>query len=140
MLLQTFGELTDVVVMRDKASGKSRGFGFVTFKDPDHVQAVIAGNGNHEIRKRKVDVKSAVRREEMDKADRRGGSAPEDDGPVKKVFVGGLSGESREEDVREYFAKFGALAEVQIMVDAATQRSRNFGFVTFESSDSVKVW
>jgi RNA recognition motif-containing protein len=25
------------------------------------------------------------------------------------------------------------------MVDAATQRSRNFGFVTFESTDSVKV-
>mmetsp|Transcript_21874 Transcript_21874/g.34281 ORF Transcript_21874/g.34281 Transcript_21874/m.34281 type:complete len:80 (+) Transcript_21874:158-397(+) len=29
-----YGELTDVVVMRDKMSGKGRGFGFVTFADP----------------------------------------------------------------------------------------------------------
>jgi RNA recognition motif-containing protein len=39
----------------------------------------------------------------------------------------------------ENFFCFFCQAEVQIMVDAATQRSRNFGFVTFESTDSVKV-
>eukprot|EP00277_Geminigera_cryophila_P047580 CAMPEP_0173071612 /NCGR_PEP_ID=MMETSP1102-20130122/9333_1 /TAXON_ID=49646 /ORGANISM="Geminigera sp., Strain Caron Lab Isolate" /LENGTH=273 /DNA_ID=CAMNT_0013940139 /DNA_START=89 /DNA_END=907 /DNA_ORIENTATION=+ len=138
---ETFGELTDVVVMRDKQTGRGRGFGFVTFADSANVDKVIVDNGKHEIKGRSVDVKSAVKREEMDKSDRRGygSSAPaEDDTPVKKVFVGGLDANTGEDDLKEYFGKFGAVAEVQIMVDPNTQRSRNFGFVTFESADSVK--
>ena len=62
---ETFGELTDVVVMRDKMTQKGRGFGFVTFKDAAHVDKVLADKDNHEIKGRTVDVKSAVRREEM---------------------------------------------------------------------------
>jgi len=37
---QTFGELTDVVVMRDKQTGRGRGFGFVTFADSANVDKV----------------------------------------------------------------------------------------------------
>jgi len=44
---------------------------------------VIEDNGKHEVRGRKVDVKSAVRREDM--APQRG-AAPEEDAPVKKVI------------------------------------------------------
>lgn len=29
-----FGNVVDVAIMRDKSSGKSRGFAFVTFKEP----------------------------------------------------------------------------------------------------------
>ena len=47
-----------------------------------HIQ-VIEDNGKHEVRGRKVDVKSAVRREDM--APQRG-AAPEEDAPVKKVI------------------------------------------------------
>ena len=38
---QTYGELTDVVVMRDKMTNRSRGFGFVTFKDSSKVDEVL---------------------------------------------------------------------------------------------------
>lgn len=113
MHFEKFGELTDVVVMRDKATHKGRGFGFVTFKDEKNVDKVIECKGDHEIRGRQVDVKSAVRREEIEKPDRRGGpSASYDDGPIKKVFVGGLDNNTGEEEVRKYFSKFGNLEEV----------------------------
>lgn len=36
-----FGEVTECTVMRDGTSGRSRGFGFLTFKDPKVVNVVM---------------------------------------------------------------------------------------------------
>ena len=36
-----FGEVAECVVMRDGASGRSRGFGFLTFRDPKTVNVVM---------------------------------------------------------------------------------------------------
>ena len=39
---QPYGDITDAVVMRDKMTQKSRGFGFVTFASADSVERVLA--------------------------------------------------------------------------------------------------
>ena len=36
-----FGEVVECTVMRDGATGRSRGFGFLTFKDPKTVNIVM---------------------------------------------------------------------------------------------------
>lgn len=38
-----YGEITDCFVMRDKATGKPRGFAFCCFKDPEVAQSVVTG-------------------------------------------------------------------------------------------------
>ena len=37
-----FGEVIDCVVMKNADTGRSRGFGFVTFSNPSNVDAVLA--------------------------------------------------------------------------------------------------
>lgn len=50
----------------------------------------------------------------------------------KKIFVGGLAPTVTEQDFRRYFQEFGRTTDAVVMMDRDTQRSRGFGFVTFE--------
>ena len=54
-----FGTIKDAIIMRDRATDRSRGFGFVTFVDSASVAAVLAEQ-YHELDGRKVEVKPAM--------------------------------------------------------------------------------
>ncbi|CAN0878044.1 Heterogeneous nuclear ribonucleoprotein 1, partial [Linum grandiflorum] len=120
-----FGEITDAVIMLDRHSGRPRGFGFVTFSDSVVADRVL--KQEHIIDDRTVEVKKTVPREDMDFKGIR----------VKKIFVGGLPPSLTEDDLKDYFIFYGSVTEYQIMYDHTTGRSRGFGFVTFDSEDSV---
>ncbi|XP_062040910.1 cold-inducible RNA-binding protein [Lepus europaeus] len=55
-----------------------------------------------------------------------------------KLFVGGLSFDTNERSLEQVFSKYGQIAEVVVVKDRETQRSRGFGFVTFENIDDAK--
>jgi RNA-binding protein Musashi len=60
-----------------------------------------------------------------------------------KLFIGGLSWETDEAKLQAYFSQFGTLTAVEIKRDAedkldpSVKRHRGFGFVTYESPESV---
>lgn len=123
----TFGEIEEAVIMRDKATGNSRGFGFVTYTDASALDSVLSGE--LELEGRKVDCKAAVPKDSVGQV-----SA----GRTCKIFVGGLSPDTTNEGLTNYFSNYGAITEAIVMMDNSTGRSRGFGFVTFESDDSVE--
>ncbi|KAB8275602.1 hypothetical protein BDV30DRAFT_207692 [Aspergillus minisclerotigenes] len=43
-----FGEVLDAIVMKDRETGRSRGFGFVTFSAQTEADAAIAGLNDQE--------------------------------------------------------------------------------------------
>ncbi|MBD2681702.1 MULTISPECIES: RNA-binding protein [Nostoc] len=49
------------------------------------------------------------------------------------IYVGNLSYEVREDDLRQVFAEYGTVKEVQLPIDRETGRVRGFGFVQMES-------
>ena len=55
-----------------------------------------------------------------------------------KVFVGGLSWNTDDEGLRQAFSDFGQVTEAKVITDRETGRSRGFGFVTYDSPDSVQ--
>lgn len=121
-----FGEITEVMVMKDPTTRRSRGFGFITFGDPASVDKVLA-HGTHELDGKKIDPKVAFPRRAHPKMVTR----------TKKIFVGGLSAPTTLEDVKSYFEQFGPIEDAMLMFDKQTNRHRGFGFVTFQSEDVV---
>ncbi|WMV14865.1 hypothetical protein MTR67_008250 [Solanum verrucosum] len=55
----------------------------------------------------------------------------------RKIFVGGLPMNLSEEDFKRYFEKFGTIEQVNLISDKETKTPRGFGFVTYDSEESV---
>ena len=55
----------------------------------------------------------------------------------RKLFVGGLSWETKEPQLKEYFEKFGEIESVNLKLDPVTGRSRCFAFMVFKETSSV---
>jgi len=125
MLFETFsqfGQVVDAVVM--ERNGHPRGFGFVTFKDKNTINAVLAVGVT--IDGREVDLKRAVPAEDMVFC-------------PSKVFVGGLSQSVDKAALKQHFEAFGEVKDAVVMIDRATSRSRGFGFVRFATAEGVEA-
>ncbi|SPR01967.1 unnamed protein product (mitochondrion) [Plasmodiophora brassicae] len=124
---EQFGALEEAIIMRDKATGQSRGFGFVTFMSPDPVPTVLAQS--LELDGRQIDPKVAVRKEEMD---RRNANLLPRDAPDRKIFVGSVPPEVTADAFRTYFEAFGPTQEAVLM-------KQGYGFVRFLEQSSVEA-
>lgn len=56
-----------------------------------------------------------------------------------KIFIGGLPVSTSDEDLFNYFSKFGPVRECNIIADRASGLSRGFGFVDFVYPESVRI-
>merc|ERR1719464_1335942 len=119
-----FGTVTDVLVMKDPITQRSRGFGFITFSNPDAVDRVLSVP-SHCLDGKKIDPKHATPKSKS-KANK-----------TKKIFVGGVSQETSSDEVKAYFNQFGKVDEAVMLMDQQTKRHRGFGFVTFEHEEAV---
>ncbi|KAH0834018.1 hypothetical protein J3R83DRAFT_11254 [Lanmaoa asiatica] len=104
-------------IMRDP-DGRSRGFAFLTFEEPESVNAVLSRD--HILDGKSIDPKRAIPREEHLRNTR--------------YFVGGLAPITTADSMREFFSAFGKVVDATVMVDRESGRSKGFGFVTFEDA------
>lgn len=123
-----FGEVVDAIVM--ERDGQPRGFGFVTFADPNIGPYLL--QQQHFIDGKEVEVKLAVPQEQIS-----GTPQPAVANKPKKIFIGGLSQSTTKEALAEYFGRFGILEDYVVMTDQAGT-SRCFGFVTFSTPEEAE--
>uniref|UniRef100_A0A8C7BWG1 RRM domain-containing protein n=1 Tax=Neovison vison TaxID=452646 RepID=A0A8C7BWG1_NEOVI len=97
----------------DPVTGRSRGFGIVLFKDAATVGKVL------ELKEHKLDALKGKER-------------------PKKVFVGGLSPDTSEERIKEYFGDFGEIEYIELPMDTKTNERRGFCFITYTDKEPVK--
>ncbi|GAV52824.1 hypothetical protein ZYGR_0AI01060 [Zygosaccharomyces rouxii] len=116
-----YGRVIDLKIMKDTNTGRSRGFGFLTFDSSSSVDEVV--KTQHILDGKVIDPKRAIPREEQDK--------------TGKIFVGGIGADVRPKEFEEFFAQWGTIIDAQLMLDKDTGRSRGFGFVTYDSPDAV---
>ncbi|CAH2044830.1 unnamed protein product [Thlaspi arvense] len=136
----SFGEVVEAVIMKDRNTGRARGFGFVVFADPAVAEIVV--KEKHNIDGRFVEAKKAVPRDDQNTINKSSKSNSIQGSPVsgrtKKIFVGGLPSSITESEFKMYFEEFGTTTDVVVMYDHNTQRPRGFGFVTYDSEEAVE--
>ncbi|XP_048877286.1 heterogeneous nuclear ribonucleoprotein D-like [Brienomyrus brachyistius] len=121
--LSKFGEVLDCTIKTDPITGRSRGFGFVLFKDADSVEKVLEFK-EHKLDGKLIDPKRA--------------KALKGKEPPRKVFVGGLRPETSEDEIREYFGGFGTIDSIELPMDTKTKERRGFCFVTYVEEEPVQ--
>lgn len=151
---EQYGPVVSVEVMRDRNTGDPRGFAFVVFKDIETVDLVMK-EARHEINHKIVDVKRAQARgvappsiHRNDAAAAAGDDAsaeashPQGGGGVgaqvenNKVFIGGIPPNVDRDELKRIFEAFAPVVDSIVMMDQQMQRSRGFGFVTFEQGSN----
>lgn len=63
-MFSPYGEIVEAVVISDKYSGRSKGFGFVTFADAKSAQEAIEAMNGKEVEGRELRVNEAKAQEE----------------------------------------------------------------------------
>ncbi|GAB4826488.1 hypothetical protein Ancab_033383 [Ancistrocladus abbreviatus] len=135
---QNFGDVVEAVIMKDRTTGRARGFGFVIYADPAVAERVV--KQKHMLDGRTVEAKKAVPRDDQHIPSKNNSSILGSPGPArtKKIFVGGLPSTVTESDFKRYFDQFGLITDVVVMYDHNTQRPRGFGFITYDSEEAVE--
>jgi len=56
----------------------------------------------------------------------------------RKLFIGGISYETTDESMKDYFGKYGSITDCVVIKDNDSGKSKGFGFVTFEIEEEVR--
>ncbi|XP_064490148.1 CUGBP Elav-like family member 2 isoform X6 [Ornithodoros turicata] len=118
-MFEEFGPVYQINVLRDKATGTSRGCCFVTFYT--RKAALDAQNEMHNM-KTLPGMHHPIQMKPADSENRN----------ERKLFIGMLSKECNESDVRVMFSPFGSIEECTVLRDANGQ-SKGCAFVTYSS-------
>lgn len=66
-----------------------------------------------------------------------GNKTGEEPEQFRKLFIGGLSLQTTDDGLRDFYGKYGTILDCVVMRDGATKKSRGFGFVTYASKAEV---
>uniref|UniRef100_A0A1J3CBD6 Heterogeneous nuclear ribonucleoprotein 1 n=1 Tax=Noccaea caerulescens TaxID=107243 RepID=A0A1J3CBD6_NOCCA len=136
---QNYGEVSQVVIIKDRFTGRARGFGFIVFLDSNVAKRVVMQK--HLIDGKSVEAKKAVPRDDhmmiLNKSNSSRQGSPGPAANTRKIFVGGLASSVTDAELKNYFSQFGKVMDHVVMYDHKTQRPRGFGFITYDSDDAV---
>jgi len=124
-----YGEITKSVVIRCPKTKRSKGFGFVFFKQGDSLEKALDEPIYFSdklvdcyVSEAKGTLKSKAELE-----------------MERKVFVGGLPISVDKSDLEQHFSKIGKVTDVRVIYDGRTLVSRGFGFVSFELKEAAII-
>nr|XP_043609305.1 UBP1-associated protein 2C-like isoform X2 [Erigeron canadensis] len=122
------GEIEEGVVIVDRTSGKSRGYGFITYKDIDSTRRAL------EAPIKLIDGRMAVCTLACEGVSSTTGT----DLAQRKLFIGGLSPEITSEMLLGFFKKHGDIEEGSVAYVKDINKSRGFGFITYKTVEAAK--
>ncbi|KAF2899792.1 hypothetical protein ILUMI_06390 [Ignelater luminosus] len=133
------GHITSLKIM-SKKDGKSRGFGFVAFEDPQSAEAAVTEfNGKELVENKPLYVgraqKKAERQQELKRRFDQLRIERMNRFQGVNLYIKNLDDSVDDECLRKEFAPFGTITSAKVMVEDG--RSKGFGFVCFSSPEEA---
>lgn len=135
-----FGEIKSCCVEKD-AEGKSKGFGFVCYHDPEHAELAVKNMHGKELSGRTLYASRAQRKEERQEELKQRLEKQRAERQSKYVagvnlYVKNLDDTIDDERLKEAFCHYGPITSAKVMTDASG-RSKGFGFVCFTQPEQA---
>lgn len=129
------GPVNEAQIVKDRISGRSKGVGYVEFKNEDSVTAALQLTGQKLLGIPViVQLTEAEKNRQVRSTD---GSGHGNSVPFHRLYVGNIHFSITEQDLQNVFEPFGELEFVQLQKDD-TGRSRGYGFVQFRDADQAR--
>ncbi len=130
--LEEFGEVGEVRVIRDRDTGRSKGFAFVEMADEGALKAKDELNEKNIVDGRPWMVKDAIPKQEQRRFRRTITLS------TPNLFLGNLDYAISEEKLRAALEPFGKLLRITIVKDRESETSRGFGFAEFVNLEDAQ--
>jgi len=129
------GPVNEAQIVKDRISQRSKGVGYVEFKDEESVAQALQLTGQKLLG---IPVIVQVTEAEKNRQARttEGGGHPNSI-PFHRLYVGNIHFNVTEQDLQAVFEPFGELEFVQLQKDE-TGRSRGYGFVQFRDAGQAR--
>lgn len=125
-----YGVVEECVVIVDKKSGKSKGYGFVTFKHMDAAQRALKEPS------KKIEGRMAVC--QLATTGPVPQAQPSQGQASRKIYVGNVPHDLSADKLLSVFSQYGEIEEGPLGFDKKTGKSRGFALFIYKSADSVK--
>uniref|UniRef100_A0A8C7YTR9 Polyadenylate-binding protein n=1 Tax=Oryzias sinensis TaxID=183150 RepID=A0A8C7YTR9_9TELE len=137
-LFGNYGPALSVRVMTDD-TGKSKGFGFVSFERHEDAQKAVDDMNGKELNGRQVYVGRAQKKGERQNELKRKFEQMKQDRMTRyqgvNLYVKNLDDGLDDERLRKEFSPFGTITSAKVMMEGG--RSKGFGFVCFSSPEEA---
>ncbi|XP_032115955.1 polyadenylate-binding protein 3 [Sapajus apella] len=137
-LFGKFGPALSVKVMKDE-SGKSKGFGFVSFERREDAQKAVDEMNGKELSGKQIYVGRAQKKVERQTELKRKFEQMKQDRISRyqgvNLYVKNLDDDIDDERLRKEFSPFGTITSAKVMMGGG--RSKGFGFVCFSSPEEA---
>ncbi|XP_030460891.1 UBP1-associated protein 2C-like [Syzygium oleosum] len=130
-LFSVYGEIEEAVVVLDKATGKSKGYGFVTFKHVDGALRALREPS------KKIDGRVAVT--QLAAAGNTGSNANPVDVSNRKIYVGNVPIDMPSDKLLSHFSAYGEIEEGPLGFDKLTGKSRGFALFVYKTMDGAQA-
>lgn len=132
-LFSSYGELEEAVVILDKATGKSKGYGFVTFKHIDGALLALKEPS------KKIDGRMTVTQLAASGVSGPINNTPSMDVSLRKIFVGNVPFDMPADRLLSHFSAYGEIEEGPLGFDKQTGKSRGYALFVYKTAEGARA-
>ncbi|OWM88611.1 UBP1-associated protein 2C [Punica granatum] len=130
-LFSAYGEIEEAVVIIDKGTGKSKGYGFVTFK---HVDGAILA-----LREPSKKIDGRVTVTQLAAAGNSASHANAADVANRKIYVANVPADMPSDKLLSHFSLYGEIEEGPLGFDKLTGKSRGFALFVYKTAEGAQA-